>query len=137
MRVILDTNVLLSGQITRTGIPARLTDAWLEGRFILISHAIQLAELRDVSRREKLRPLVRAAQFGKLVNRIVKVAEMHAKLPPVQRSPDPRDDFLLGLCEVGKADWLVTGDKHDLLALGRHGSTRIVSAVTFARELRL
>ena len=56
-------------------------------------------------------------------------------LPYVRRSPDPRDDFLLGLCEAGRADWLVTGDKADLLALKRHRSTRIVTAAAMATEL--
>jgi len=50
----------------------------------------------------------------------------------VERSPDPTDDFLLALSEGGKADYLVTGDKSGLLALGRHKATRIVSAREFA-----
>jgi predicted nucleic acid-binding protein len=39
------------------------------------------------------------------------------------------------LCEAGRADWLVTGDKADLLALKRHGTARIVMASVFARHL--
>ncbi len=40
--------------------------------------------------------------------------------------------FLLALSEGGQADYLVTGDKSGLLALGRHKATRIVSAREFA-----
>ena len=36
------------------------------------------------------------------------------------------------MSEGGKADYLVTGDKSGLLALGRHKTTRIVSAKEFA-----
>ena len=50
----------------------------------------------------------------------------------MRRSPDPTDDFLLGLCEGGRADYLVTGDKSGLLALERHKATLIVSAREFA-----
>jgi len=50
----------------------------------------------------------------------------------VERSPDSTDDFLLALSEGGKADYLVTGDKTGLLALGRHKTTRIVPAKDFA-----
>jgi len=50
----------------------------------------------------------------------------------VERSPDPADDFLLGLSEAGKADYLVTGDKSGLLALNRHKATLIISAQEFA-----
>jgi predicted nucleic acid-binding protein len=53
-------------------------------------------------------------------------------LPRVERSPDPTDNFLLALCEAGKADYLVTGDKSGLLTLTRHQGTRIVSARNFA-----
>jgi hypothetical protein len=42
-------------------------------------------------------------------------------------SPDPADNFLLAMAEVGKADYLVTGDGKHVLSLGRHGRTRIVT----------
>lgn len=135
MRVILDTNVLLSGMISPNGVPARLIDAWLDRRFVLVSHMLQIDEIRDVSRREKIRTLIRSAEVGRLVNQIVAIAEMPSALPDVRRSPDPRDDFLLGLCEAGHADWLVTGNKDDLLALERHGPSRIVTAVELAEQL--
>jgi putative PIN family toxin of toxin-antitoxin system len=134
VRVILDTNILLSGLISPSGIPARLIDAWLDRKFTLISHAIQLDELREVTRRDKIRALVRPFEAGRLVNQIAVIADMPERLPPVERSRDPRDDFLLALCEAGKADWLVTGDKDDLLALMRHAETAIVTAAHFARE---
>lgn len=134
MRVILDTNILLSGLISPSGIPARLVDAWLDRKFTLISHAIQLDELREVTRRNKMRVLVRPFEAGRLVNQIAVIADMPERLPPVERSRDPRDDFLLALCEAGKADWLVTGDKDDLLALASHAETAIVTATHFARE---
>ncbi|WP_239807311.1 putative toxin-antitoxin system toxin component, PIN family [Croceicoccus hydrothermalis] len=135
MRVILDTNVLLSGLISPNGIPARLIETWLDRRFVLVSHALQIDEIRDVSRRDKIRVLVRPAEVGRLVNQIGLVADMPTALPHVRRSPDPRDDFLLGLCDAGRADWLVTGNKDDLLALERHGSSRIVTAATLADQL--
>ena len=137
MRVILDTNILLSGIISPKGTPAALIEAWLDRRFTLISHAIQLDELREVSRRPAIRELVRPADAGRLVNQIKLVAEIPTALPSVERSPDPRDDFLLALCEAGKADWLITGDKDDLLALGRQGPTHIANAARLAEELRL
>ncbi|WP_070157776.1 putative toxin-antitoxin system toxin component, PIN family [Sphingobium phenoxybenzoativorans] len=137
MRAILDTNVLLSGLLAPGGIPALLIEAWLDRTFTLISHAIQLEEIREVSRRDKIRALVRPAAVGRLVNQITLIADMPDKLPVVARSPDPRDDFLLALCEAGAADWLVTGDKADVLALGHHGTTQIISARSFANQLGL
>jgi putative PIN family toxin of toxin-antitoxin system len=137
LRVILDTNVLLSGIISPQGTPARLIHAWLDRRFTLISHALQLDEIREVSRRPKLRGLVKPVEIGRIVNQIMLVAELPDTLPLIERSRDPRDDFLLALCEKGAADWLVTGDKADLLSLERHDRTHIVTTAHFADVLGL
>ena len=56
-------------------------------------------------------------------------------LPRVRRSADPADDFLLALCEAGRADYLVTGDKTGLLVLGTHGGTTILTAREFLDRL--
>jgi uncharacterized protein len=65
------------------------------------------------------------------VNQIKRLAEGVDPLPYVECSPDPKDDFLLALSEAGSAEYLVTGDKSGLLALGRHKGTWIVSATDF------
>jgi putative PIN family toxin of toxin-antitoxin system len=135
VRVILDTSILLSGLISPRGIPALLIEAWLDRRFTLVSHALQLEEIRDVSRRENIRAFIRPAEAGRLVNQIALVADLPDSLPHVRRSPDPRDDFLLALCEAGAVDRLVTGDKAGWLALERHGPTRIVTAATLAEQI--
>ena len=137
MRVILDTNVFISALLSPRGAPSRLVDAWVEGEFVLVSHERQLDELREVTRRDKVGVFIQTARAGRLVNRILALAEMPARLPPVERSRDPRDDYLLALCEAGEADWLVTGDKDDLLALKRHGRTRIGTAAELAEALDL
>jgi uncharacterized protein len=102
-----------------------------------VSDPLQLDELREVSRRDKIRQLIRPSEAGRLVNQISAIAEMPAALPEVGRSPDPRDGFLLGLGEAGDADWLVTGDKDDLLAFERHARTGIVTAATMAGRLAI
>ena len=137
MRVILDTNIIVSALISPAGPPALLIRAWLDERFILVSHALQLDELRDVTRRENIRRLIRPAVAGRLVNQIAVLADLPESLPLVERSRDPNDDFFLALCDAGAADWLVTGDKHDLLILEKHGGTRIGTAGQLAREMDL
>lgn len=137
MRVILDTNIVISGMIAPAGIPARLLETWIDRRFTLISHKLQLEEIRDVTKREKIRALLRPADAGRLVNLIANIAEFPGRLPDTQRSPDPRDDFLLALCEAGDVDILVSGDKTDLLALGSHKRTRIMTAASFAEQVGL
>ena len=135
MRVVVDTNIFVSALISEAGAPARLLKAWIGRRFVLVSHARQLDELRNVTRRPKIRALIRPALAGRMVNEIILRAEMPDALPPIERSRDPLDDFLLALCEAGRADRLVTGDKADLLSLERHGRARICTAAALAAEL--
>ena len=92
----------------------------------------QLDELRDTLRKPRIAARIKPHKAGRLVNDIRAFAEIVDKLPKRQRSPDPTDDFLLALCEGGKAEYLVTGDTSGLLSLGRHRATRIVSARDFA-----
>lgn len=135
MRVVLDTNVLISALISPSGFPAAIYGAWEDGRFTLLTCDEQLDELRATLQKPAIARLVQPHKAGRLVNQIGRLAEVIEKLPPVSRSPDPSDDFLLALCEAGTARYLVTGDKSGLLSLGRHKGTQIVTARNFARLL--
>ena len=126
MRLVLDTNILLSNLMSSAGPPALLYATWQRGAFTLISCEAQLEELRDVSRRERAR--IQTTEVGRMVNTLRAVALMVEKLPFVDASPDPYDNYLLSLSMAGKADLLVTGDKRDLLGLKRHAGTAIVTA---------
>jgi uncharacterized protein len=128
MRVILDTNVLLSAIMKRDTPPARLLHAWRQGRFELVSCETQLNEIRDVSRRPQLRERLLASHVGALVNEIRHLALIEEPQDGVVGSPDANDNFLLGLALASQAKYLVTGDKTDLLALQRTASTQIVTA---------
>lgn len=79
-------------------------------------------------RRPFFQARLKASEVGRMVNDIRRLAMMCDTLPTVRRSPDPNDDYLLELCQMACADFMVTGDKSDLLALERHEGTRIVSA---------
>lgn len=56
---------------------------------------------------------------------------MLTDLPVVTASPDPYDNYLLAMAAVGAADFLVTGDKRDLLVLKAFQGTRIVTMRDF------
>ena len=127
MRVVLDTNVLVSALLVQTSKPAQLLTAWRRGGFELLTCEMQLAEIRDVTRRPSLRALIRPALAGELVNQLRSMARWIDALPPVDRSPDPFDNFLLSMAQGGQADVLVSGDKRGVLALKSHGTCRIVT----------
>jgi putative PIN family toxin of toxin-antitoxin system len=132
MRVVLDTNILISALLIQTGNPAAIYRAWRAGHFTLLTCTEHLDELVATLRKPAIAERIKPYKAGGLVNEMKKLAECVDELPRVRRSPDPSDDFLLGLCEAGRADFLVTGDKSGLLALEHHKVTRIVSARDFA-----
>ena len=132
MRVVLDTNIIVSALLAPAGKPAAIIRIWLDGKFTLLTCAAHVDELRSTLQKPRVSERIKPHNAGRLVNQIKKLAEDIDPLPRVERSPDPTDDFLLAMSEGGKADYLVTGDKTGLLALAHHEGTRIVSARDFA-----
>ena len=61
VRVVLDTNILISALITKGTPPDNLYQAWLNGEIEVVMTAAQIAEIRDVLVRPRLKrlPLMR------------------------------------------------------------------------------
>lgn len=138
MRVILDTNVLLAALISLHGPPAAIYRAWRAARFDLVTSAVQLDELRRVSRYPKLRAILPAHRIGTVVNNLQRAIVLDA-LPPLPdgvAAADPDDAFLVAMALAGEADFLVTGDRRaGLLQQGNLGRTRIVAPPAFCAEV--
>jgi len=131
VRVVLDSNVLLSALISPHGAPHRIYLAWRARRFALVTCPTQLEEIRRASRYPKLRDLLQPHRVGAMVNAMVAEAVPD---PPLlgHEAADPQDAWLLALAEAANVDWLVTGDRHSgLLARGRIGRARITTAAAF------
>jgi putative PIN family toxin of toxin-antitoxin system len=135
MRAVLDTNILCSALLAPEGLTDRLYRAWREGRFQLLTSEQQLEEFRRVTRYPRLRPFIEPAAAGAMHNELRRLAVLTVKLPVVDVSPDPGDNFLLAMAQAGEADVLVTGDKHDLLSLAAFQRTRIITARQFLTRL--
>ena len=88
-------------------------------------------ELRTVIRRLKFRKYVTSEQVDDSFQLITERAVVAETSSVIQLSPDPNDDFLLALCLDNKVDYLITGNKLDLLALERIGENQIVTLTTF------
>jgi putative PIN family toxin of toxin-antitoxin system len=135
MHVVLDTGILIAVLITTDTPPAMIYQAWRKKRFELITSEWQLDEFRRVSRYAKLRRYLKPVEAGNLVNGLRHQATVLKTLPTVDLSPDPDDNPVLAMAEASQAQYLVTGDKKDLLALGSIGGTRIVTARQFTDAL--
>ena len=127
MRVVLDTNVLVSALITKGTPPDLLYQAWDAGSFHLVTSAAQLSELERVLGYEKLRPCITRDEAEALLETIGATAVVVEDLPEIELSPDPDDNAILATAIAGDADLLVTGDKSGLLELKAVRGTPIVT----------
>jgi len=127
VRLVIDTNVFISGLLSGNSLPAHLLTLWREGQFDLLTSAAQLDELMRVTRYPKIRARMAPALAGRLINQIRDMAILISDLPVVTASLDPEDNYLLAMASAGSAEFLVTGDKRDLLALKLYNGTKIVT----------
>ena len=121
LRVVLDTNVLLSGIAYPASIPGKIMAAWRHGSVEVLLSSFILDELRRVLPRLTSRHGLTPSEIDDLVNILSIQAEMIEPLP--DHDPELRDaddqpvlGTLLAALQLVAADYLVTGDK-DLLAL--------------------
>lgn len=134
MRLIVDTNILISALLIESSLPAQLLLLWRQGRFDLVSSAEQLDELMRVTRYPKVRERLSPALAGRLINQLRDVASLTGKLPVVTACADPYDNYLLAMAEAANANLLLTGDKRDLLSMGHHKGTRIITVREFLQQ---
>lgn len=119
MRVVLDTNILVSGLMHPESTPGRTIAAWSEAQFDVVSSHEQLAEIGRVLGYPKIRRILqwddqRIEHFIKQLYVRVEVAEPESV--DVEALRDPDDAPILGALAAADADLLVTGDR-DLLVL--------------------
>jgi uncharacterized protein len=121
LRVVLDTNVLLSGIAYPASIPGKIMAAWRHGSIDVVLSDFILAELRRVLPRLQKRHGLTKSEINDLVDSLALLAEMVE--PETSREAALRDandqpvlGTLLAARTVSGAVYLVTGDK-DLLAL--------------------
>jgi putative PIN family toxin of toxin-antitoxin system len=130
LRVVLDTNVLISAFHFPAGTLSGLWQPLAEGRFRLILSPAIVIELT-----EKLR-----GKFGweehelrRMLRTLVRKAEIVRPSAVVEAVPGDADDNEIVACAVdGKADVIVSGDRH-LLKLREYQGIPIVRPMDFLR----
>lgn len=121
LRVVLDTNVLLSGIAYPASVSGKILAAWRHGSVQVIVSAYILEELRRVLPRLAHRHGLGAAEIEDLVDILSIQADVVE--PTADPEPELRDEddqpvlgTLVSAARTAGADYLITGDK-DLLAL--------------------
>jgi putative PIN family toxin of toxin-antitoxin system len=116
LRVVLDTNVLVSGLAYPGSVPGRIVAAWRQGGLdVVLSRYILDEMIRVLPRLPRVQ--MTATEIRDLADSLMFLAEIvEPSGTPDEALRDPADQPILLTLLAAKAQYLVTGDK-DLLAL--------------------
>jgi len=124
IKVIIDTNLFISYLIGKRLVGLK---SWLVNMQIVLVFAEQnLTELELVSGRKKFRKYFNHDDVFELLKFIRLIGEIYEIDDVLEICRDPKDDFLLELAKVSKADFMITGDK-DLLEIKKYHKTEIIT----------
>ena len=130
VRVVLDTNVFVSGMFWGRGNPNSILRKCLNREVTLLISQDILDELKGILMRER--------KFGLSEEDVrvhIDLVSMNSELvQPKYRldvvKDDPSDNKFLECAVSGKADYIVSGDRH-LLSLGEYQGVKIVDSRKF------
>lgn len=108
MRIVLDTNVLVSGLLSPAAPPGRIVDLVTGLRVAVLHDDRILAEYRDVVARPRLQ--IEAREAAAVLD-VIEREGIHVVAPPLAFTlPDPDDICFLEVAAAADADALVTGN---------------------------
>ena len=134
MLVVIDTNIFISYLLIPNSKPAKIISLWQRGKFDVLTAQPQIDELMRVTRYPKIKERLSPALAGRFINELRDLSVIVDNLPVVDISPDPYDNYLLSIASGGAADYLITGDKRDLLFIKKYAGTSIISVSNFLEQ---
>ena len=133
MRIVLDTNVLVSGIFFQNTIPSHILNNWLEGKFHVYATPKILAEyIRVIDRISLKREPAFEHHWQVVLPKLCHIIADERKYFPVSR--DPFDDKFIFCAIRSKSQYLITGDM-DLKVLSLSYNFKIVSPREFINLL--
>ena len=133
MRVVVDTNVIVSGLMNHDGSPGRVIDALLSGKAVLLYDDRILSEYRQVLPRPKFR--LNLSEIDEFLRFVEESGEYFSGQRLDLVLPDATDLVFLEVATASLADALITGNaKHFRPLRGQH-AVKVLSPVEFAKTI--
>ena len=133
VRIVVDTNVLVSGLISPFGPPAEVVRLVTANRVQLLYDPRVLAEYQQVLVRPRF--TFAPGRVEALLSQIEADGELVTAAPLAEPLPDSDDEASLAIALTGKAQYLVTGNLHHYPAQSRR-SMPVVSPREFVDSYR-
>jgi uncharacterized protein len=133
MRIVLDTNVLISALVSATGAAAQILARCQAGELELLISPANLTELRRVLAYPKIRKRLdyTDTQIEAFVTFLEQSFTLLTPLTEVRAVPaDSDDDKFVALALAGEAQYIISGDDH-LLRIGQYEGVTILKPAAF------
>lgn len=133
MRIVLDTNVLVSGLLSPFDSSGKIVRMVFSGELILCIDARILSEYKEVLNRPRFN--FDKNKIAILIDFIMQYGQVVSSLPLKRSLPDPDDEPFLEVAIAGKVKILITGNKVDYPSVSRVG-IKVLSPSEFIELLR-
>jgi putative PIN family toxin of toxin-antitoxin system len=109
MKVVVDTNVIVSGLLNPYGAPAEILRLILSEKLIPSYDSRMISEYFEVLNRSKFK--FNVANIKILIKEIEIIGSLVIPIPLKSSLPDPDDNIFLEAAIAGHAEYLITGNK--------------------------
>lgn len=133
MKIILDTNVVISGLLIPNGPPGKIVDLWVENRLKVVVCQALIKEYFDVLLRPKFKKLGTIIERQNLLMELLEMENSIFVFPKTRLDiikSDPEDNRVRECAVEGEVQYIISGDDH-LLALKEFQGIVIVSPAAF------
>ena len=137
MRIIIDTNIFVSGLLNKKGAPGQVIDAVLQGDITALMSDVTFNELKEVLNRPRLlsyfeKAQVKPTKFLELLELLIEMVSVQSVECEV-KIRDIKDQPFIELAAISpKPDFLITGDKD--FEQKRYAGVRVISASQFVKQ---
>lgn len=136
LKVVLDVNVLVSSLINRRGPPGRIQAAWRRGELMVVTSQVIINKTGKVLHRPHILTVFSITETD--IHDLLHALSEHGLLTPHLLDlqvvkEDPEDDTIITAAVEGKADCIISGDKH-LTKMESYQDIPILSPAEFVTQ---
>lgn len=136
MKVVIDTNVLISGLISPDGPPSRIVNLWITGKVKVYVSSEIIEEYMSVLLRPKFSRLGSPQERYDLITQLMELDNTIIVYPEFELNviaEDPDDNKFLACAVEANAEVLISGDEH-LLNLEKYQEITILVPTEFLQN---
>ena len=131
LKVVIDTNTIISAPLSEDGNPAKIFELLLLEEIINFTSDQIIEEVNEVFKREKIKSKLHPSKINFVIENFEKLSKLvKPTINLNQIKEDIEDNRVLECAETSNVDYVISGDKH-LLKLKNYKNIKIVTPKEF------